>query len=116
MKAIPFAIAFLTSALGLIATSQSTAAEPRVVVVFGDSITEGNALPVKDRPKVWVRLVEEMSAGKLRLVNEGKGGRPTDSEKEFDAMLKRQAHADESFSPWAQTIHATSPSSVSPKR
>ena len=71
------------------------AAEPRLVVVFGDSITQGGALPAADRPRVWVALVEKDSAGRLKLVNEGKGGRPTASLKEFDAMLARHPRADQ---------------------
>src|SRR6516162_7475365 len=68
--------------------------EPRVVIVFGDSITAGNALPPADQPHVWVRVVEERSEGALQMVNEGKGGRPTDSVKEFGQMLARHEHAD----------------------
>ena len=64
------------------------------VVVFGDSITQGGALPAADRPRLWVNLVEKDSAGRLKLINEGKGGRPTASVKEFEAMLARQPRAD----------------------
>jgi acyl-CoA thioesterase-1 len=70
------------------------AGEPAVVVVFGDSITAGGALPAAERSQLWVRLVEKEAAGKLKLVNEGKGGRPTASVKEFDAMLGRNPRAD----------------------
>lgn len=66
----------------------------KTVIVFGDSITQGSALPKTDQPKVWVAVVQELSSGKLELVNEGKGGRPTNSEKDFDAMLGRQPKAD----------------------
>jgi acyl-CoA thioesterase-1 len=69
-------------------------AEPRVVIVFGDSITAGNALPPEDRPHVWPQVVEEQSKGSLQMLNEGKGGLPTDSVKEFTAMLTRHPHAD----------------------
>jgi acyl-CoA thioesterase-1 len=41
-----------------------------------------------------MRLIEVESGGILQMVNEGKGGRPTDSEKEFDAMLQRHPSAD----------------------
>lgn len=64
------------------------------VVVFGDSIAEGGALPKDQRAKAWVNVVQAESGGRLALVNEGKGGRPTDSVKEFDAMLARRPHAD----------------------
>jgi acyl-CoA thioesterase-1 len=70
------------------------AADPRVVVVFGDSITAGSALPKDQQSQLWLRLVEARSDGKLQMLNEGKGGRPTDSLKEFDAMLQRQPKAD----------------------
>ncbi len=69
------------------------AAEPQTVIVFGDSITAGSALPANEREAVWVRVVERESKGRLRMVNEGKGGRPTDSVKEFEAMLARQPQA-----------------------
>jgi acyl-CoA thioesterase-1 len=84
---------FGLAALGLLAAA-ARAEEPCVVVVFGDSITAGGALPAAERSQAWVRLVEKQAAGKLRLVNEGKGGRPTDSVKDFDAMLLRNPHAD----------------------
>ncbi|CAN5859942.1 arylesterase [soil metagenome] len=70
------------------------AATPRKVVVFGDSITAGSALPEDQRDKVWVKLVESSSKGELSMINEGKGGRPTDSVTEFEAMLKRHPKAD----------------------
>lgn len=66
----------------------------RTVIVFGDSITAGSALSGKDRDQVWLRLIERDSQGRLKLVNEGKGGRPTASRPEFDAMLARQPRAD----------------------
>ena len=46
----------------------------------------------KNDPKV--RVVESESQGRLKLVNEGKGGRPTASVPEFEAMLARQPRAD----------------------
>jgi acyl-CoA thioesterase-1 len=70
------------------------AADPRVVIVFGDSITAGSALPKDQQAQVWVRLVEVQSGGKLQMLNEGKGGRPTDSVKEFETMLSRRPKAD----------------------
>ncbi|EDY18671.1 lipolytic protein G-D-S-L family [Chthoniobacter flavus Ellin428] len=70
------------------------AVDPRVVIVFGDSITAGSALPKDQQSQLWLRLVEARSEGKLKMMNEGKGGRPTDSLKEFDAMLQRQPKAD----------------------
>lgn len=66
----------------------------RTIIVFGDSITAGGALPAKDRDKLWLRQVEQESKGTLKLINEGKGGRPTASLPDFDAMLQRQPKAD----------------------
>ena len=68
--------------------------QPRTVIVFGDSITAGNMLPKEQKLKLWVNLVKEQSGGRLTLINEGKGGRPTDSEKELEAMLARQSKSD----------------------
>jgi acyl-CoA thioesterase I len=68
--------------------------EPRTVIIFGDSITAGNMLPKGDKARLWVNLVQQQSGGRLTMINEGKGGRPTDSLKEFEAMLNRQPKAD----------------------
>ena len=73
---------------------QEEAATPLTVIVFGDSITAGNMLPTDQRSQVWVNVVENQSGGKLKLVNEGKGGRPTDSVAEFKDMLVRHARVD----------------------
>ena len=67
---------------------------PRTVIVFGDSITAGGALPKEAKPHLWVTVVQQQSRGRLTMINEGKGGRPTDSEKEFETMLTRQPKAD----------------------
>lgn len=67
---------------------------PRRVIVFGDSITEGGALPKDQRDKTWVKLVEAQSDGALKMINEGKGGRPTNSVPEFAAMLQRHPKAE----------------------
>ena len=82
------ALTLLIAAAGVL-----VAAEPLTVIVFGDSITAGGALAANEREAVWVRVVERESKGRLRMVNEGKGGRPTDSVKEFEAMLARQPQA-----------------------
>jgi acyl-CoA thioesterase-1 len=67
---------------------------PRTVIVFGDSITAGSALPKEEKSHLWVTLVQKESGGRLKVTNEGKGGRPTDSLKEFEAMLNRQPKPD----------------------
>ncbi len=78
-------------------TSMAAAVEPtkaKTIIVFGDSITAGGALPKDQQSKLWLKLVTENSGGKVSLVNEGKGGRPTDSVKEFEAMITRHAKPD----------------------
>jgi len=85
----------IMSLLGFVLRSSSTAeANPKTVVIYGDSITAGAELTGTDRPHLWVLQVETKSRGKLHTVNEGKGGRPTDSLREFDEMLKRQPKVD----------------------
>lgn len=64
------------------------------IVVFGDSITEGAALPQALRDLVWVRQVERDLGGNLQLINEGKDGRLTGSVTEFEQMLRRQPRMD----------------------
>ncbi len=67
---------------------------PRTVIVFGDSITEGGALSKEQRDQSWLRIVERDSKGALKMVNEGKAGRPTASVAEFEAMMTRHPRAD----------------------
>jgi acyl-CoA thioesterase-1 len=74
---------------------EAAAAELRTILIFGDSITAGNALPKEQRDQAWVARVQKKAGTKLNVVNEGKGGRPTDSLKEFDALLLRQKHANQ---------------------
>ena len=70
-------------------------AAPRTIIIFGDSITAGGALPAKDREHLWLKVIERDAKGSLKLINEGKGGRPTASLPDFDAMLQRQSKPDE---------------------
>jgi acyl-CoA thioesterase-1 len=70
------------------------AAEAQTVVVFGDSIAEGLTLPKEARDQAWVPRLQTRFAGKLLLINEGKGGRPTKSLPEFAVMLQRHPHFD----------------------
>lgn len=74
--------------------SADVTAQPRTVIVFGDSITAGSALPQADKERAWIKRIEADSAGTLILINEGKGGRPTNSVMEFEAMLQRHPKAD----------------------
>jgi acyl-CoA thioesterase-1 len=73
--------------------AKTVAPYPRTVVVFGDSLTEGGALPKDQQSKAWVKLVETKANGALIMVNEGKGGRATSATKEFDDMLVRRQKA-----------------------
>jgi len=68
--------------------------EPKVVVAYGDSITQGATLKAAERARLWVNQIEAKSKGTLRMINEGKGGRPTDSLREFEEMMKRQPKVD----------------------
>lgn len=72
----------------------ASAATPKTIIVFGDSITAGNALPKEQRSQAWVNLVQKEAGDQLQLINEGKGGRPTNSVREFEAMLARHPRAD----------------------
>ena len=83
---------FILFALSLGVFAQSPA--PRRLIVFGDSITAGGALPKDQHEHLWVTQVQQQSRGVLALINEGKGGRPTNSLAEFDAMITRHAKAD----------------------
>jgi acyl-CoA thioesterase I len=67
---------------------------PRTVIVFGDSITQGGALPKDQQSQAWVNLVQAKANGALTMINEGKGGRATAAIKEFDDMLTRRKQAD----------------------
>lgn len=66
----------------------------RTVIVFGDSITAGSMMAPAARTNVWPQVVERESHGHFKMINEGKGGRPTASVTEFAAMLQRQPHCD----------------------
>ncbi len=87
---------FVLSVIGFFLPSDAAEvkAEPKIVIVYGDSITAGAMLAPAESSRVWVLQVEVKSKGTLLMVNEGKGGRPTDSLPEFDGMLKRRAKAD----------------------
>ncbi|WP_218280906.1 SGNH/GDSL hydrolase family protein [Verrucomicrobium spinosum] len=94
---LPFSrfLAPLSLAVGLLfGAGLAEGAEPRTVIAYGDSITQGGALSAEEKNRLWVTLVEAQSGGKLKLINEGKGGRPTKSLPEFEAMLTRQTKAD----------------------
>lgn len=85
-------VLFLWLALSLGVFAQSPAV--RRVILFGDSITAGGALPKEESGMLWGSQLQEQSAGLLTLINEGKGGRPTNSLPEFTVMLSRHPKAD----------------------
>lgn len=63
----------------------------RTVIVFGDSLTEGKS----GGDRAWVKAVERESHGRLRMINEGKGGRATgDGKNEFDRMTAKHPRCD----------------------
>jgi acyl-CoA thioesterase I len=67
---------------------------PARIVIFGDSITEALDLPESERANAWASIVQAKSNGKILTINEGKGGRPTDSIAEFRSMLHRHRKID----------------------
>jgi hypothetical protein len=74
------------------ADEATTTPSLKVVVVFGDSLTQGNELPAAQQDQLWLKLVEQQAQGRIRMENEGKGGRPTASLPAFEAMLLRHPH------------------------
>ena len=72
------------------ALAEEKAPVPLTVVVFGDSLTDGGAL----KEKAWIRVVEAESKGTLKMINEGKGGRPSASVAEFEAMMAKRPRMD----------------------
>jgi len=90
MPSLPVALIILSSALA----PAAVLATPLTVLVFGDSIAAGSALPPGERSLVWVSRVQQLASGRLRMVNEGESGRWTDALDEFDAVLGRQPRAD----------------------
>lgn len=71
------------------AATQPAEPAPPTILVFGDSITAGNALPAEAREQAWVSVLNREARGRFLLINEGKGGRPTNSVREFDQALAR---------------------------
>jgi acyl-CoA thioesterase-1 len=94
VRAVPiiFAVLFLMTA-SRCAPAATDEERPTRVLCFGDSITEGGALPKDDKPFVWPTLVEKASKGTLKILNEGKGGRPTASVEDFRKALAKHVEA-----------------------
>jgi|GEM_PF-6856788 len=81
-------LGFLFALISLLPAAEPSA-KARVVIVFGDSITDGSMLAKDQRDQAWVRVAERESHGQLTVINEGKGGRPTD----FRGGIPRDAEA-----------------------
>lgn len=84
----------LFALVAALVVAEAAVAGTATVVVFGDSIATGNALPKSERDHAWVLRVEQLSLGRLYMVNEGKPGRRTSSVDEFAEMLARRSHID----------------------
>lgn len=93
-----FVLVLLLCCLAAQAQSETQAEKasplPLRVLCFGDSITAGSGLPQDEKSSVWPLLVEKYTEGKLQLINEGKGGRPTNAIKEFQAVLEKHPDID----------------------
>jgi len=90
----PFAAAWIAAAAAAVLVGAAVGAEPATVVVFGDSLAAGNALPRGERANAWVPRVERLAASRLRIVNEGKPGRSLDSAAELEEALARAPRID----------------------
>jgi len=92
MKSLPLLLGLFFT---IVATALPADEPARKVLCFGDSITAGSAMKPADRPRLWVDQVQAASHGRLELINEGKGGRPTDSLGEFGQALVRYPKIDQ---------------------
>jgi acyl-CoA thioesterase-1 len=63
------------------------------VLYFGDSLTAGSEMPIDQKRFVWPKLVEEISGGTFQAINEGLGGRTTNSVFNFKKALKDHSGA-----------------------
>jgi acyl-CoA thioesterase-1 len=86
--------ALLMGLLPVAGHAQEVMNSKKIVVVYGDSITVGEQLKSSELARRWTSQVESQGHGTFQVANEGKGGRPTGSLAEFEAMLKRQPRAD----------------------
>lgn len=66
----------------------------KCVFLFGDSLTAGSYFPEGALDQHWVSLLSERWGAGVRFVNEGKGGRPSDSLPDFAAALSRHPTPD----------------------
>jgi acyl-CoA thioesterase I len=66
---------------------------PLKVICFGDSIVEGKNPGSLKAGERWIEKLQTLSGGKLRCINEGKGGRPASAVADFEPALKRTPDA-----------------------
>jgi acyl-CoA thioesterase-1 len=92
MKCKFFLLAVPLFLLAVAGCADETVNTKKIVVAYGDSITQGAFL--KSPNERWANLIEAQSKSTLQIVNEGKGGRPTNSLSEFEEMMKRQPKMD----------------------
>jgi len=65
----------------------TTPPQRKRVLLFGDSLTQGTYFPEESRHQHWVSILSERWGGGVHFLNEGKGGRPSDSFQDFAAAL-----------------------------
>lgn len=68
--------------------------KPKTVLIYGDSITAAAYLSESQQHRRWTTQIETQSNGMLCTINEGKGGRSTDSQVEFEAVLQHYKSLD----------------------
>lgn len=61
----------------------------QTVICFGDSITQGTNPAALKQEQRWVEILQQRAGAGVKVVNEGKGGRPASALKEFREMLGR---------------------------
>jgi acyl-CoA thioesterase I len=66
----------------------------KCVLLFGDSLTAGSYFPEGAPDQHWVSILSERWGAGVRFLNEGKGGRPSDSLPDFAAALSRHPAPD----------------------
>ena len=69
-------------------------AQEKTVIIFGDSITAGNAMAKEERGKAWPVLLADQTRGQLHVIAQGRAGRTTNSESDFKIVLAKVPKAD----------------------
>ena len=65
-------------------------AQPKTLLVFGDSLSSSDALPKDKQAGVWPGLLETQAQGWLSVINESKPARSTSAVTDLDAVLKKK--------------------------